>query len=301
MNARIQRSLAILALVPLATLSLAQDQKPSEPSLEDQIIELRATVAKLQAALGKNHRGTADEAAGTHDHTSHGKGGGGAMAMGKGKGMDGMKMDGMKMDGMKMDGMKMDGMKMDGMKMDGMKINGMKMDGMKMDGMKMGMAMMKQGMGMDHMSKMGKSPDASLEISALPGFPGASHIYHIGSTGFFLDHLEHLKLTTEQQQQLNGIKEKALAEQSEFDRQIEKAEEELWSLTSVAEPNTAAIQTKLAEIGTLTSQQRLSFISAVGMAAEVLSDDQRKALTGHESGKQDSPADAHQHQPNPDQ
>ena len=28
--------------------------------------------------------------------------------------------------------------------------------------------------------------------SALPGFPGQSHLYHIGATGFFLDHPEHI-------------------------------------------------------------------------------------------------------------
>jgi hypothetical protein len=43
--------------------------------------------------------------------------------------------------------------------------------------------------------------------SALPGFPAASHIYHIGATGFFLDHAQHINLSAEQQVQLNKIKE----------------------------------------------------------------------------------------------
>ena len=33
--------------------------------------------------------------------------------------------------------------------------------------------------------------------SALPGFPGSSHLYHIGSTGFFLDHPTHITLTSD--------------------------------------------------------------------------------------------------------
>ena len=31
--------------------------------------------------------------------------------------------------------------------------------------------------------------------SAMPGQPGASHLYHIGSTGFFLNHSRHITLT----------------------------------------------------------------------------------------------------------
>ena len=41
----------------------------------------------------------------------------------------------------------------------------------------------------------------------LPGFPGASHLYHVGATGFFLDYSAALKLTTDQQAALKRIKE----------------------------------------------------------------------------------------------
>lgn len=270
-----------LMFAALTTLTSAQDNKPaSEVSLEDQVIELRSMVAKLQAALGKDHQGSATKSDSAQDHASHGKAGMKAgMKMGMGKSMEGMKMG---MDAMKM-GMKMgeEGMK-GGMDMAKM---GMKMGE---DGRAMGMAMMKRGMGKEHMHKMGKTPNASLGVSALPGFPGASHIYHIGSTGFFLDHMNDLKLTTEQQQKLNGIKEKALAEQSEFDRQIEKAEEELWSLTGSDSPDAAAIEKGLQSIGSLSAEQRLSFIRAVGTAAELLNDEQRAILSG--SAKPDAHA-----------
>ena len=34
--------------------------------------------------------------------------------------------------------------------------------------------------------------------SAMPGQPGASHLYHIGSNGFFLNHSQHITLTADQ-------------------------------------------------------------------------------------------------------
>jgi hypothetical protein len=68
--------------------------------------------------------------------------------------------------------------------------------------------------------------------TALPGFPGASHIYRVGATGFFLDHPEHIKLTTRQQADLNRVKEKALLDKSSGQRKIDEAEQELWALTA---------------------------------------------------------------------
>lgn len=234
----------------------------SKASPSKEIAELRAQLAKLEAASGST---------GHESHKGH---------VGKDS-SDGKDMEGMKkgMDGMK--DKKMGGMKDEKMGMDGMKMG--------MKGKEMGMSMMKKGMGMMQMkgkgmAMMGRMPDASMKVSALPGFPGASHIYHIGSTGFFLDHREHLSLTTEQQENLNKIKETSIMAQNEFERQIERSEEELWKTTSVAEPDATAIEEKLTEIGTMTTKKRLSFIRAVGKAAEVLSEDQRKALTGHAPG-----------------
>jgi Spy/CpxP family protein refolding chaperone len=116
--------------------------------------------------------------------------------------------------------------------------------------------------------------------SALPGFPGASHIYHIGATGFFLDHAEHLKLTTKQQADLNRIKEKALLDQGSTQRRLDEAEQGLWALTASDQPDAAKIEAKVHEIEKLRGDQRLAFIRAVGEAAKVLTGEQRKALLG---------------------
>lgn len=158
-----------------------------------------------------------------------------------------------------------------------------------------GGGMMGKGM-MDHMNQMGqmmlqmgKPPEAmtsSATSSELPGFPGASHIYHIGATGFFLDHQDITSLTPEQQTALNGIKEAALSNQSTSERKIDQAEQELWLLTSSDKPDIASIEAKSKEIESLKTEKRLAFIRAVGEAAKVLTPDQRSILLGRTSPPQ---------------
>ena len=177
--------------------------------------------------------------------------------MGKMSGMGGMGM--MKRDKMKMD--KMGGMSgMTGMGM-------MQMDKMKMAGM-MGMSPMSGGM------------QGMASNSALPGFPGASHLYHLGATGFFLDHETHIALTTEQTAALNKIKEQNALATGTSNRLVEQAEQELWQLTSTDQPDIAAIEAKAAEISKIEVEKRVAFIRAVGEAAKLLTEDQRKSLTG---------------------
>lgn len=198
--------------------------------------------------------------------------------------MDGMK--GMK-GSSKMVGMgEMDKDKMDGMKdMDGMK---MKKRGMGMMG-EMGMM---QGMdGMDSMDGM----DGMTMPSALPGFPGASHLYHIGATGFFLNHGEHIKLSTEQQTKLNELKESALLSKATSERKVAEAEQELWKLTSSGEPDAKMIEEKIREIEKIRGDQRLDFIRAVGEAAKLLTHEQHQALTGKHSATGDQPDPATDH------
>ena len=60
------------------------------------------------------------------------------------------------------------------------------------------------------MNSMAADTADTMPQSALPGFPGASHLYHIGATGFFLDHPEHITLSADQQVALNKIKDQAL-------------------------------------------------------------------------------------------
>ena len=135
------------------------------------------------------------------------------------------------------------------------------------------------GMAMMGMTEMGGG-SGPMTQSALPGFPGASHLYHIGATDFFLDHPQHIALTTAQQVGLNKAKEQALLAKSTTDRAIEQAEQELWTLTAADQPDAMAIQAKIATIGKLTGDERLAFIRAVGDASKILTDEQRKSLTG---------------------
>jgi hypothetical protein len=127
--------------------------------------------------------------------------------------------------------------------------------------------------------------------SRLPGFPGASHLYHIGSTGFFLDHPQHITLSTEQQSALNRIKEKALLDRANFNRRIEDNEQLLWTLTAADAPDATKIDLKVRAIEKLRSDQRLAFIRAVGEAGKVLTSNQRAALLGTMSptGKKPAP------------
>jgi hypothetical protein len=116
--------------------------------------------------------------------------------------------------------------------------------------------------------------------SRLPGFPGASHLYHIGATGFFLDHPQHITLSTQQQSALNRIKEKALLDRANFNRRIEDNEQMLWTLTAADSPDATKIDSKVRAIEKLRSDQRLAFIRAVGEAGKVLTVNQQAALLG---------------------
>lgn len=144
-----------------------------------------------------------------------------------------------------------------------------------------GMGMDKMEMaGMMGMGAMSSSAAGTMPVSALPGFPGASHLYHIGATDFFLDHPKHIALTTEQQAAFNKAREQALLAKSTADRAVAQAEQELWALTAADQPDATAIEAKIAEIGKLTGDARLAFIRSVGDASKLLTDQQRKILTG---------------------
>lgn len=266
---------------------------PPEPaqadqSLAEQLTELRAKVVRLEAALEQNHRQAAMKPDMPMEMDGMGRGGMNRDGMNEMKPMSGGGMSSMGMGGMKMDGMDMDGMgagASGGMKMDGM---GMSMDSDAAGGMSM-MGMMK---GMD---KMGGSQSATAQ-SALPGFPGASHLYHIGATSFFLDHDAHIELTTDQRAALNQIKQKTELAQNTAGRKIEEAEQQLWELTASDEPDVTKIETKVREIESLRGDRRLGYIRAVGEAAKVLTDEQRKALVGQASAPAPAEADpAHDH------
>jgi hypothetical protein len=135
------------------------------------------------------------------------------------------------------------------------------------------------------MGAMGQAPGSGTSMnmatsSALPGFPGASHLYHVGSTGYFLDHLDKVALSADQQTKLNGVKQQALKDQADRQRQIDAMEEELWFLTASEKPDIGTIETKLREAEKAKSDKRIAFIRTVGEAASVLTADQQKMLLG---------------------
>ena len=128
--------------------------------------------------------------------------------------------------------------------------------------------------------KPGGDMSAMATSSAMPGVPGVSRLYHIGATEFFLNHPEHITLTTKQQVALNRMKQKALLSKSTAQRKIEQAEQELWELTGADEPDAAQIQATVQAIEKLRGEQRMAFIQSVGEAAKVLTDEQRQMLLG---------------------
>jgi hypothetical protein len=145
----------------------------------------------------------------------------------------------------------------------------------------MGMDKMEMAGMMGMMGGMGGKGGSGMPMpSALPGFPGASHLYHIGATGFFLDHPQHIALSTEQQMRLNQIKQQAALDKASASRSEEEAEQDLWTLTAADQPDNAQIEAKVAEIEKIKGDARLRFISAIGGAAQILTDDQRRSLTG---------------------
>ncbi len=283
---RIASVASLLLTLGLSGATLAQEGQSSmnhgaaksgasqtnDVSLVDQFAELRAKVARLEAALEQDHQRSS-----TRSDPSPGKHGmaqGGGSDLKSGMGMmdrkSGKKMGMMKM-GDKMGSRRMGGMSGGSGTMSGMGMGGMGM--MKKDAMNKGMGVM------GTMKGMGGSQKMAMQ-SALPGFPGASHLYHIGATGFFIDHSDHVQLTTDQQSKLNQIKEKASLEQATAERQIEEAEQQLWRATASDQPDTKAIEANIRKIEKLRGDQRLAFIRAVGEAAKALTHEQHRILTG---------------------
>lgn len=240
-------------------------------SLTDQIAEMRGQIARLQARLEQGHQAQAGMQ-GT-DMGSMGRRGG-MRGMQTSGGMSGMDMMAQKKEMGSKQGMDMDGMQMmermgdmQGMGKRGSPKRGMGMMGM--DGMRM----------MGRMGKKEAGPPPMIQ-TALPGFPGSSHLYHLGATGYFLDHNQHITLTRDQQTALNQIKERVVLARATSDRQIDQAEQDLWVLTGTDKPDVRRIEAKVREMEKLKGDQRMAFIRAVGEAATVLTDEQRKVLVG---------------------
>jgi len=242
----------VLLCVEVRAASPTPSGGKSDAELRKQIAKLQAKVKQLEAAASAHRPATASPSMANMASPSSG---------------DSMSMD---MGEMKMGSMASPSPGMSAMPNQSMS-GGMMMDMMNM----MGHMNMPMPSGSPAMSGMSGMPQ-----SALPGFPGLSHLYHIGSTGFFLDHAEHINLAPDQQSVLNKMKEQALAAKTRSDQQIEQSERELGELTSADQPDAAKIEKKVREIEKLRGDERLTFITAVGEAAKLLTDDQRKILVG---------------------
>ena len=312
----------------VASGAMPPDAPKGDPALSQQVSQLKAKVAELEATLAKNApvtppSETAPAAAAmpamnapaapsasaappmigmtTPAPSAMPAMGGMSPPQGGAANMMGMmeKMMGMMDKMMSMEGGVMpapspmaagDGMGMGVMKkeMGGMmqKMEGMQKKSMQkippmgpMSGMEPGKMKMEPMVGMHSMMGMPPAPDMA-DTAALPGFPGASHFYHIGADDFFLNHDEHIALTVEQRGTLSQVKEKALLAKATTDRKTAQAEQELWQLTASDQPDVSKIEAKLREIEQFRGDERLSFIRAVGEAGKVLTDQQRKSLLG---------------------
>lgn len=168
-----------------------------------------------------------------------------------------------------------------GMAMDSGEMGGMSSGGGSMPGGQMaGSGMKAMGCCMAGMKGMGGTGGTTRPTTSLPGFPGRSHLYHIGAEGFFLNHPQHITLSVDQQARLNRIREQALLTNATYERQVAEAEQALFVLTGADLPDTVKIHEQLRVIADLRAEQRAAFIRTVGEAAQVLTDSQRDALLG---------------------
>jgi Spy/CpxP family protein refolding chaperone len=282
---------------PMRQPATADAAGQDNQQLMNEIAELRAQVAQLQAAVQQSGPAQKSSAKSGMPMGTSGKSGGSAMAPpgkaampsgGKGMGMMGDKgeMGAMGTNGKAAmpagGGM---GMKDDQGEMGGMS-GGEKASMPKAPADAMGMCCMGEMGGMSGSASGGAAPAGggmagmNAPASAMPGQPGASHLYHVGSTGFFLNHSQHITLTADQRFTLNRLKEKAMLDRTSEQRKIDQGEQELYSLTGADQLDNSKVQAKIGEIERLRAEQRMNFIQAVGEASKVLTHDQHQALMG---------------------
>ena len=73
--------------------------------------------------------------------------------------------------------------------------------------------------------------------SQLPGFPGASHPQHVGSTGFLRDRPQHITLSIKRQTAFNRIGEKSLLNAANSMGRIDDAGQVVWMLAASDAPD----------------------------------------------------------------
>ena len=261
------------ALYWSSQLALGQDQA----ALQNEVNQLKKKVAELQGALEQKQQ--------------NGSMGMGMMHSGKGMGMHGsMKGENCKnppcknMGGMGHGmGMKGNGQGMQmGHGMSGMKGGmGHGMMGMKkMGGMGHGMMGMKgRGQGMNMPANNHANQQTQNKNHPSSEMPMKQHLMHIGSTDFFLDHQDHIKLSADQVSKIERIKKDYFAKAEKYKSNIQDEEAKLWELTSADSPNMKKIRKQVAEVEGEKVKERTEFISSVNNALKVLNSKQKSQLT----------------------
>ncbi len=102
--------------------------------------------------------------------------------------------------------------------------------------------------------------------SAVPRIPGASHLYHMGAKGFFLNHAERIDLSDEQKQELNRIRERAVLERAKRRAEIKSMELDVWQLTGLDKPNMSDIEAKIRSLEKARYDTRLNYLREVERA-----------------------------------
>ncbi len=247
----------------------------AKPDTQAQITALRQQVVKLQAALNQRNAGKTGSAKGAMTGAKP------AMGMGDDSGeMGGMAPDAANAAMAPMEG----GMdQMEAMPPAAGGMNGKAMKPMGCCGMSMGKPMAGSG-GMSDDKMAGKSGGgmSPMKGKGMAGKPmaGASgqespHLLHVGAKDFFLDHQQHINMTSDQKMQLEKLKSDAAQQQRSSEAKINQSEQDLWQLTSADQPNSGAINNKVQEVAKLRADEQMNFIHLVSMASDVLTPDQR--------------------------
>ena len=262
-----------LGQMPMPTTQPSStDQATANQDMQAQIMQLQQQVVKLQSAL-KQSKGRKE--ASQPDPMISGKP---AMGMGDDAGEMGGMSSGAAKPPMKdkMGGMGgMDKMSAQAGPMKGDSAAPMAPKGC--CGRSMGMPMPKGGMADDKMSNMpdGAATRMKSKPMAEPKMAEAPHLLHIGAKDFFLDHQQHLGITPDQKALLETIKRDASNQKATSEGQIDRAEQQLWQLTSADQPNGIDIDSKVQEVAQLRAAEQVAFIHSVSAASNVLTPEQR--------------------------
>ena len=247
-----------------ATQPSSPDQATANQDTQAQIMRLQQQVVQLQTAL-KQSKGR--KSASQPDSMNSGKP---AMGMGDDAGEMGGMSSGATKPPMKD--------KMGGMEgMDKMSSQAAPMAPKGCCGKSMGMPMPKGGMADDKMGNMPKSAGTRMKSKPMTEqkMAEAPHLLHVGATDFFLDHQQHLGITPDQKALLETIKRDASNQKTNSEGEIDKAEEQLWQLTSADQPNGMDIDSKVQEVAQLRAAEQVAFIHSVSAASNVLTSEQR--------------------------